>query len=156
MTEPLEGAFQLQSKLSPGGIVIRVLKSPKTERPFFGRVGDEGAFSLALVPRGEALTPYQPILSGRVVADGPGSRIEAELAPHPSARTFSGFFGLVAVVVGGASLLRLLASPLVACIGITFAVAFALFPGWRARQGFGHSAQESVDLLVANVPLQRV
>ena len=156
VTEPVEAPFSLLSRLSPGGIVVRVLKAPRTERPFFGRVGDEGAFRIALVPRGEALTPYQPILSGRVVGEGEGSRLEVELAPHPQARTHSGLFGVAAVLLGGASLLRVLASPLVASIGILFAVAFAVFPGWRARQGFGGAADESLELLLANVPLTRV
>lgn len=154
VTEPLDGPFQLLSKLSPGGIVIRVLKAPKTERPFFGRVGDEGSFTIAMVPRGERLTPYQPMIHGRVVDEGDSSRLELELAPHRQARTFSGVFGVAALMVGSISLLRLFAQPAVAVVGLCFAVAFAVFPTWRAKQGFGVSATETLDLLRANIPLE--
>ncbi len=133
--------------------MIRVLKSPKTERPFFGRVGDEGAFALAMVPRGEALTPYQPILTGRVVADEEGSRVELVMAPHPRARTFAGLFGLVAVLLVVVSLLRITAQPGVALIGVAFAAGFALFPRFRARHGFDQAAGQSLELLRANLPL---
>jgi hypothetical protein len=155
ITEPLDGSFQLLSKLSPGGIVIRVLKAPKTERPFFGRVGDEGSFTIAMVPRGERLTPYQPMIHGRVLDEGDSSsRIELKLAPHPQARTYSGVFGLAALMVGAVSLLRFFAQPAVALLGLFFAVAFAVFPTWRAKQGFGVSAAETLDLLRANIPLE--
>ena len=153
VTEPHDGSFQLLSRLSGGGVVIRVLKAPKTERPFFGRVGDEGAFRIAMVPRGEALTPYQPILHGRVLPADEGSHVELHMAPHRQARTFSVLFGVAAIILGALSLVRLFAQPLIGCIGLFFAFGFAVFPTLRARQGFGVSIEESLTLLTANVPL---
>ncbi len=153
VTEPHEESFQLISKLSGGGVVIRVLKAPKTERPFFGRVGDEGAFRIAMVPRGEALTPYQPILHGRVLPAAEGSEVELHMAPHRQARTFSVLFGIAAIILGSLSLVRLFAQPLIGVMGLFFAFGFAVFPTLRARQGFGVSIEETLTLLTANIPL---
>jgi len=144
-------SFSLVSKLSAGGIVTRVLRAPETELPFFGRVGPD-RFDVAAVPRGRAQTPYQPILRGRVEASGEGSRVLLELRPHTDARTFGAVFLGFGVLLGALGLFRIAADPVVGGLALLFAGAFACFPQLRAVHGFHLSCEQSVQLLLDNVP----
>ncbi len=127
--------YPFVSKLSGGGVVIRVLKTPPTSRPLWGRFfGD--SFHLTRIPRGEDLTPWAPIMHGTIHPDEEGSRIELELKPHPSARTLAsvyGFFGVLLLVASG---LGLSTQPGIAAIGLVFGILLLFFPGYRARLSF--------------------
>ena len=67
--EPSDEGFPLVSRLSGAGVVIQVMRTPVTVRPFFGVVKN-GRFHITLVPRDENLTPWRPIVHG-IVAEGP-------------------------------------------------------------------------------------
>ena len=83
-TEP----FSMVSKLSGGGIVVRVLRTPETERAFFGRVTTDG-FVVAPVHRGGDVTPFQPLIRGTVApSDTGGTRLHLHLHPHPHAQAY--------------------------------------------------------------------
>ena len=60
LTEPVE-EFRLVSRLSGGGIVVRSLEIPTTDKPFVGQVSDKEiiiAQTLGLVN----VSPYQPLI----------------------------------------------------------------------------------------------
>jgi len=151
--EPLEGGFTLVSRLSGGGIVTRTLRAPDTDRMLFGRV-TAARIRVALVHRGIDTSPFQPIVSVGLVADGEGSRVELELAPHPNARTLGGVFALGAVLLLGASLLQLVAQPVVALTGVVFAMVLGGFPHLRARHGFRRDAEAVVQALGSLLELE--
>ncbi len=150
VSEPQE-TFSLVSKLSAGGIVTRVLRAPETELPFFGRVAS-GTADIAAVPRGRAQTPYQPIVRASWVADGEGCRLAVLLKPHADARTFSAVFLAFGVGLGALGLLRMGADPIVGGIAVVFAAAFAFFPQFRAVHGFHLACEQTLQLLLDNVP----
>ena len=151
--EPLDGGFTLVSRLSGGGIVTRALRAPDTDRPFFGRVTAD-RIRVALVHRGIDTSPFQPIVTVELLADGGGSRVELELAPHPNARTLGGVFALGAVLLLGASALQLTAQPVVAVTGVVFAGVLGGFPHLRARHGFRRDAEQVVQALVSLLELE--
>ncbi len=140
---PLDGSFTLVSKLSGGGIVTRALRAPETERPFFGKVGPE-EFTIAVIPRGVDVSPYQPILRGRVAGAEEGSVVALTLAPHPGARPLVGVHAVGALLLVGAAVSMLATRPDVAAVGFVFAVVLAGFPWLRARHGFGGDCARSV------------
>ena len=133
--EPHVGAFELVHKLSPGGIVLQLLRTPVTGRGFWGRA-DHVNWHIAQNRRRERVTPFQPLLVGRVVESGDGVRIEAELAPHPNVRSWSWLYMLAGAIllVGGA--IKATADPGIAAALAGLGVLFAVFPHLRAWQGF--------------------
>ncbi|MCO4770630.1 MAG: hypothetical protein KDA24_11420 [Deltaproteobacteria bacterium] len=151
--EPLDGGFQFVSKLSGGGVVIRVLRAPATDRGWFGTI-DGPSFSIAKVTSDASGSPFQPILRGEVHAREQGSTVAVELATHPDARMFSIFFTAGGVLLGGASLLALSQSLITAVTGLTFAALFLLFPGVRARMGFAQECGVSLSALEQQLALQ--
>jgi hypothetical protein len=151
--EPQDGGFQFVSKLSGGGVVIRVLRAPKTERDWFGTI-EEDRFSIAMIATDGSGTPFQPILRGEVGAQDGGSLIALELAAHPDARAFSVLFVIGGLLLGAASLLALAQSTLTGVVGLAFAALFLAFPGFRARVGFDHACEASLDAFERQLDLQ--
>ena len=147
--------FPLISKLSGGGVVIRVFKPPPTERPFFGQRSPLG-FRIAEVQTRAGLTPYQPIAEGRIVEEGAGSRVKLELRPHPDARTFSWLYATFGVVLLGAVALLLSRGDagLAVCAGL-LAVGFLTFPRFRAQHGFQLGAASLLERLSQELGLIR-
>jgi|GEM_PF-1918441 len=140
--EPQVGGFQFVSKLSGGGVVVRVLRAPQTERGWFGTVDDD-RFSIVMVARDSSGTPFQPILRGEVAPTPKGSTVDVELAAHPDARAYSVFFVVGGVLLGGASTLALSQGLLVGWIGLALAGLFLWFPALRARLGFEAACETS-------------
>lgn len=139
-TEP----FSMVSKLSGGGIVVRVLRTPETERAFFGRVTTDG-FVVAPVHRGGDVTPFQPLIRGTVVpSDGGGTRLHLHLHPHPHAQAYDIVFTVVGVLMlVGAGLL---ATQSVASAGMLafFGLLGVVFPKLRARAGFAAETRRAL------------
>ena len=141
--EPHSGGFQFVSKLSGGGVVVRVLRAPVTDLGWFGTV-DEERFSVAQVARDGSGTPFQPILRGEVRPRDGGSLLELELSAHPDARSFSFLFTVGGVLLGAASLIAMAQAPAMGLAGLGFAALFLVFPGLRARIGFAHACETSL------------
>lgn len=146
--EPTDEGFPLVSRLSGAGVVIQVMRTPVTVRPFFGVVR-EGRFHITLVPTDENLTPWRPIVHGIVAegAGGHGSQIELELRPHGNARTFAGIYALVGGLMMLGALVKASSSPAFAAAGAALALLLLTFPKFRARWSF----ERDCDLAMARV-----
>jgi len=140
------------SKLSGGGVVVRVLRAPSSERPWFGAV-EPTSFKVALAPQDTTGTPYQPILRGTIRPDGTGSEIELALAPHPDARMFSILFTVGGGLLGFASLLSLSENPVMGGAGLVMAGLFLAFPSFRARLSFDDACAVSLTALEEQLEL---
>lgn len=151
--EPHTGPFELVHKLSPGGIVLQLFRTPVTARAFWGRA-DHLKWHIAQNRRSERVTPYQPLLVGTVIDSGAGVRIQGELAPHPKVRTWSWLYlGAGAVLLLGAGL-KVGAEPAIAAALAGLGVLFAVFPHLRAWQGFQMGCQDLLTSLKENFELQ--
>lgn len=138
--EPLvhhhDGPFVLTFKLSPGGIVSRVMETPVTPLQWFGEVSSE-RLRMTAMPAGSDVTPFQPILRGELESLADGTRLSLRLEPHPGQHTWSLPFGLAGVMLafwGG-----VLLSSAISGLGIAallFGLALAFFPPMRARLSF--------------------
>ncbi len=149
--EPLLQRYPFVSKLSGGGVVVRVLKTPPTSRPLWGKFFGN-SFHFARIPQGEDLSPWAPIMHGTIHPDGPGSRVVVELKPHPSARTLGGvyaFFGLLVLAAAGLGLSQ--GQPM-AAVGLGFGILLLFFPGFRARYSFRVACHLALESLRAVVP----
>lgn len=133
--EPHVGPFELVHKLSPGGIVLHLLRCPVTARSFWGRA-DHDKWHIAQNRRSERVTPFQPLLLGRVVESGGRVRIEGELAPHPKVRTWSWLYILAGVILLAGGAIKVGSDPAIAAALVALGVLFAVFPHLRAWQGF--------------------
>jgi hypothetical protein len=149
--EPLLQRYPFISKLSGGGVVIRVLKTPPTTRPLWGRFFGQ-SFHLTRIPQGEDLSPWAPIMHGNILPIDGGCRVDLELKPHPSARTLAGLYGFFGVLLLIASSIGIQAQPVMALIGLLFGILLLFFPGYRARQSFREGcalALETLDRVMA-------
>ena len=130
-TEP----FTLVAKLSGGGIVVRVLRTPETERPFFGRVKQDNIF-VAPAHQGGDVTPFQPLRRGTWAAASTGTVLTATLRPHPHAQSYDIAFHVVGVLLlVGAAIQATVSLPYAAMLG-AFGLLAALFPRLRGQAGF--------------------
>ena len=152
IVEPTAWPPRLIFKLSGGGIVIRVMQSPRTDHPFFGLVNDE-KIRIARASRGRQVTPFQPILLGTITAAGSGSTLELKMRPHREARSLSGVFTLAGFVLIGASLPAILSGVLLGGFGALLGASFMVFPTWRARTCFRTDHLDAIEALCAVLPL---
>jgi len=152
--EPLKDGFTYVSKLSGGGVVVRVLRAPDSERPWFGAV-EPTSFKVVLAPRDRTGTPYQPILRGTILPTDTGSAVELALAPHPDARMFSILFTVGGGLLGFASLLSFHEDPTMGGVGLVMAGLFLAFPSFRARLSFDEACAISLSALEEQLNLTR-
>lgn len=154
--EPLEGGFTLMHRLSGGGIVVRALRAPPTQRRLFGKV-DPAGFRVAIVPDLRSISPFQPIIRAQVMAAPGGTRVEATFRPHPDARTHALLFRLMAAVLLLSSLMKGLSDPGFALVGCALAAVAVVVPTFRARWSFRQAcvrsrAQLAEELDLVDVP----
>ena len=133
--QPSTEPFTLVSKLSGGGIVVRALRTPATERPFFGRV-EHGRFAIAPTRKTGNVTPFQPLIRGTWSPTEAGTQLDLHLAPHPNAQNWDIVFTIAGLgLLPGAALQALSNVPLAAALG-AFGLAALAFPRLRARASF--------------------
>ena len=153
-TEPVDTGFTLMHRLSGAGIVVRTLAAPTTDRPFFGRIFDD-RFHIALVPSPHDVTPFHPIARAVLTEDASGgTRIHAELAHHPNARSFAIVFlgGGIALAIG-----TIFASPAQSAMwfaGLGLSILFAIFPTMQARVRFQQSVEHLQQALIERFDLR--
>ena len=153
VVEPTAWPPPLIFKLSGGGIVSRVMESPETDHPFFGRVDDE-KIRIARASRGGQVTPFQPIALISISAAADGSVLEVKLRPHREARSLSGLFMLAGFTLLGAALPALLSGDILGVAAVVIGLIFMLFPKWRERLSFRADRDDAVQALCAALPLQ--
>ena len=132
---PTDGRFRLISRLSGGGVVVRVLDCPQTERPLFGDLRADG-FRLARVTRGVDIAPFEPIADGTIETHAGGARLNVSLAPHGQARSFALAHAAAGAMLLTAAAVKLSSDPLIAGLCVVLALVFFIFPSVRARLGF--------------------
>jgi hypothetical protein len=151
--EQTDGEFPLVSKLSGGGIVIRVLNAPSTSRPFFGQITGPN-FAISQSTRGREVTPFQPIVHGTIERDEADvTRVELILRPHPDAPTFERAGKVAAVLLALVSIPAALSGQPLALVAIFFAALFWVFPRARARIAFTHDCARALAALEQATPL---
>jgi hypothetical protein len=120
LLEQLREAVHLQEdeprmrRVAAGRMRLLVPESPATDKPFFGRVSDDG-FSLTPTPRQDVLTSYLPVLEGRVAPSSEGCRLTVRVRARDE----------VAGEVWGFSAISLAMT----VIGLAVTVGFALKSG---------------------------
>ena len=152
IVEPTPWPPPLIFKLSGGGIVSRVMASPKTQLPFFGVVSAE-RIRIARATRGGQVTPYQPILLATIEPESGGSLLALTLRPHRETRSLSGLFTLAGFVLIGAALPAVFSGAPQGLIAVVVGVVFMVFPTWRARTCFRSDTANTLAALRAALPI---
>jgi len=137
-TEPWDQGFTLYHRISGAGVVVRSLRAPTTERPFFGEIQEE-RLRFALVPRQDAISPFAAIARGSLVPTPEGARLDLRLSPHPDARPFSLLFQMFGLVLGLGALIVSLQRPDLGAMGVLLSLLAIFMPTWRARRAFDAS-----------------
>lgn len=143
--------FQLVSKLSGAGIVVRVLQSPVTSLPFHGRV-HPGDVALTLATRGRQMTPFQPVAKGSIQARETGAQLDLTLRLPAGVSTLERAGKILAGVLVVAAAPGLYAGVLMAWLLLPFAVLCWFFPGLRARYSFAEDCQRTREALQKALP----
>lgn len=152
--EPLEGRWPLVFKLSPGGIVLQVLRAPQSPQPLWGRV-DAQNWELAQLRRSQDLSPFQPLLQAELHADGEGSRLVGTLAPHPRIHSWSAVYAVVGILLLATAALQA-PEPLYRGALAFMGLAFVFFPQLRAWHGCSSGRQELLLSLERHLGLREV
>ena len=129
LTEPVS-EFRLVSRLSGGGIVVRILEMPETDKPLIGRVS-EREIKLAQYLETINVSPYQPLVS----VDHHDGLLDLTFRPHKDVYLLSGLEwvgGLLCIVSG---LVGMTQNPL-AALAVIVGVALIALPRLRARWNF--------------------
>ena len=146
LTEPVE-EFRLVSRLSGGGIVVRSLEMPTTDKPFIGKVSDKEiviAQTVGLVN----VSPYQPIV--RIVSQG--TAVELTFRPHSDVYLMSPLEWLGGFVCISSGLVGLTQNPL-AILAIIMGVAIVILPRYRARWHFARELKRAKSSL-SELPIE--
>jgi len=147
--------FQLVSKLSGAGIVVRVLQSPDTSLPFHGRVEPRDV-ALTLATRGRQMTPFQPIAKGSIQAGETGAQLDLTLRLPAGVSTLEQAGKILAGVLLLAAAPGLYAGVLLAWLVLPFAALCWFFPGLRARTAFAEDCRRTCEALQTALPELRV
>ncbi len=150
VTHPTD-EFQLVSKLSGAGIVVRVLQSPATKLPFHGRIEND-TLAITLATRGHQMTPFQPILDGTICATHTGSQLDLTLRLPPGVPTLERAGKIAAALFVAAALPGLFSGVYTAGLLLPFAALCWIFPSLRARYSFAGDCRRSLAALAEAIP----
>lgn len=126
--------FRFVSKLSGGGVIVRVLQAPETDRPFWGKIQENRIRIVQNIPS-QNISPYQPIVYLELEEAEKGTEISVLMKPHKDASMFALFEWMGAILCVTAGLIALSQSPL-AGVTIVFGLALGVFPWFRSRKLF--------------------
>ncbi|MEC7988299.1 MAG: hypothetical protein VX278_24240 [Myxococcota bacterium] len=142
--EPVDD-FQLISKLSGAGIVIRTLAPPKSEAPFFGM--QEETIRIAELRYQKDLTPYQPIIKIQLTPRESGCTVSLSLAPHPKLFDLGWLYNATGILLLITSI-PLFSQRLEAGLGaLFFAFLLMVYPNMRAKISFEEAVASSLKRL---------
>ncbi len=144
----LQDEFTLLSKLSDGGIVVRALAAPKTTLPFWGKIKPDG-FKITQSLYDKGLSPFQPILYGKLIESEGGCELTLTLRPHPQA---SSFWGIHSFVGGLLAMVGLAVAPQKPGFGILSTIIGLLliaFPTFRAKYSFQQGVERALQAFAA-------
>lgn len=135
-------SFQLLLKLSPGGIAVRTIAAPKTTKVFFGQIEVESLkFAITNAFYDSNLSPFQPILHGKIQPQEHGANIEIILKPHSKAHPFVWIHSLAALALGFSGVLVYGSRPEMGGLAIGIALALFFFPQFRTRYSFSQGCR---------------
>ncbi len=124
--------FRLISYLSPGGVVVRGISPPENcETKFFGIINEQ-KFSIVENTEKQFVSPYQPILYGKVE----GGKITISPQMHPQAypllwlyTSFGGLLILLGIVIS-------LEDSFIFALSLFFGIILIVFPRYRTKIHF--------------------
>ena len=134
--------FSIVAKLSAGGVVVRTLRAPKSEQPFFGMVGS--LLQIAELRYTHNLTPYQPILNMEYIPKDTGGVVEVLLAPHPKMMDLGILYNIAGVLLIGSIVPMMSVKPQLSFIAGIFGILLLIYPALRARVSFDEACTSAI------------
>ena len=139
--------FSIVAKLSAGGVVVRTLRAPKSEMPFFGMVGEK--LQIAELRYTNNLTPYQPLLTMNYTPKDSGGTVEVQLAPHPEMMDLGVLYNIAGVILIGSTIPMMSIKPQLSLIAGIFGILLLIYPALRARVSFDEACASAITNLKA-------
>ena len=136
--------FSIVAKLSAGGVVVRTLRAPKSDMPFFGMVGEK--LQIAELRYTNNLTPYQPLLTMQYSQNG---AVEVVLAPHPEMMDLGVLYNIAGIILLGSTIPMMSIKPQLSLISGIFGVLLLIYPAIRARVSFDEACASAITNLKA-------
>ena len=138
-------SFSIVAKLSAGGVVVRTLRAPKSDLPFFGMVGDK--LQIAELRYTHNLTPYQPLLTMQYTPEDSGGRVEVQLTPHPEMMDLGVLYNIAGVILIGSTIPMMSIKPQLSVIAGVFGILLLIYPSFRARVSFDEACASATQNL---------
>ena len=134
--------FSIVAKLSAGGVVVRTLRAPKSEMPFFGMVGEK--LQIAELRYTNNLTPYQPLLTMDYTPTDSGGCVDIQLAPHPEMMDLGILYNIAGLILIGATIPMMSIKPQLSVIAGIFGILLLIYPALRARISFDEACSSAI------------
>jgi len=147
--------FKIVSKLSAGGIVVRTLQAPKSEKPFFGKIEDDWQqkIELAELRYTRNLTPYQPIMYIELKENDQGTDIAIRCDKHPDMFELGFLYNLAGILLMLGTIPIYSVRPEISLLSAFFGVILLIYPRLRAKISY-EEATESAMSSFQNLPLE--
>ena len=142
--------FSIVAKLSAGGVVVRTLRAPKSERPLFGVIAHK--VQIAELRYTHNLTPYQPIMTMQYEAVQNGGKVHIQLAPHPEMMDLGILYNIAGIVLLASTIPMMSIKPQLSVISAIFGVLLLVYPALRARISFDEACLSALFAL-SQLPL---
>ena len=142
--------FSIVAKLSAGGVVVRTLRAPKSDMPFFGMVGKK--LQIAELRYTNNLTPYQPLLTMEYTPTDLGGNVEVKMEPHPEMMDLGILYNIAGMILIGSTIPMMNIKPQLSVIAGIFGILLLIYPALRARVSFDEACASAIKNL-ADLPL---
>ena len=127
--------FNIISKLSAGGIVVRTLQAPNREEPFFGMISEDWKeeFSIVELRYKQNLTPYQPVLHVQLEEREEGTRIQIRCAKHKDMFELGFLYNIAGFLLLLGTIPIYSIRPNMAFFSLFFGIILLVYPKLRAQ-----------------------
>jgi hypothetical protein len=133
--------FRLISYLSPGGVVVRGISPPEVcDTPFFGII-ERDRFSIVEHTHKNFVSPYQPILQGRIE----DNQIVIQANLHPQAYPLLWLYTVFGVLLIGLGLMIAQEDSFIFTLTSIFGFLLIVFPRYRTQHHFNSCLQSAIE-----------
>ena len=143
----LVDTFNVISKLSAGGIVVRTLQAPNREEPFFGMIAEDWKARISIVELRykQNLTPYQPILHITLEELEEGTRIHIRCAKHRDMFEIGFLYNIAGVLLLLGTIPIYSVRPNMVFVSVFFGMALLVYPKLRAQISLAEATSSAIE-----------
>ena len=144
-------SFRVVAKLSAGGIVVRTLQAPDSDKLFFGILTEK--IQIAELRYNKDITPYQPLLHIVLREEGAGTRLDIHFAISSEFFDIAILYKIAGILLCLASIPLLFQQVYLALYALIFGLLLVIYPILRSRMTFAETCA-SAEQKLRSLPLE--